>query len=63
MLKITGMRCQHCVRRVHEALGAVAGVEVVRVDLDSGLARVRGRVDPAVLLAAVTALGYQAELS
>ncbi|NKN33702.1 heavy-metal-associated domain-containing protein [Marichromatium bheemlicum] len=57
------MRCQHCVRRVHEALGAVAGVEVVRVDLDSGLARVRGRVDPAVLLAAVTALGYQAELS
>ncbi|KXX66222.1 CopZ family metallochaperone [Marichromatium gracile] len=60
-LKITGMSCQHCERRVREALVAVAGVESVSIDLAAGRARVEGAAEPATLIAAVEAAGYQAE--
>ncbi|MCF1182666.1 cation transporter [Marichromatium gracile] len=60
-LKITGMSCQHCERRVREALVAVAGVESVSIDLEAGRARVEGAAEPATLVAAVEAAGYQAE--
>ncbi|MBK1709206.1 MULTISPECIES: heavy-metal-associated domain-containing protein [Marichromatium] len=60
-LKITGMSCQHCERRVREALVAVAGVESVSIDLAAGRARVEGAVESATLIAAVEAAGYQAE--
>ena len=63
-LHVTGMTCQHCVRAVREALGAVPGVtRVIEVDLDGARARVEGDADPAALIAAIKDAGYTATLS
>ncbi len=35
-IKIAGMSCEHCVRRVTRALEGVKGVKAVRVNLKSG---------------------------
>ena len=61
-LKITGMMCQHCKAHVEEALRAVPGVTEVTVDLEGGNAKVAGG-DPAAMIEAVKAAGYQAELA
>ncbi len=37
-IKISGMSCEHCVRRVTEALSKLPGVKNVQVDLSSGTA-------------------------
>lgn len=58
-LKIEGMSCNHCQKAVEEALGGVAGVEHVEVDLEGGRARVRGG-DPQALISAVDHEGYRA---
>uniref|UniRef100_A0A7V4JQ82 Heavy-metal-associated domain-containing protein n=1 Tax=Thermodesulfobacterium geofontis TaxID=1295609 RepID=A0A7V4JQ82_9BACT len=34
-IKITGMSCEHCVRKVREALSKIEGVKEVSVDLSS----------------------------
>jgi len=61
-LKITGMNCHHCVRAVEDALSKVPGVTgIPLVDLAGGRAMVAGDPEPAALLAAVAAAGYQAE--
>jgi copper chaperone len=35
-IKIRGMSCQHCVMAVTKALGGIAGIKDVRVDLEKG---------------------------
>ncbi len=62
-LKVQGMTCGACVRRVSQALGAVGGVDAVNVDLDSGMVRVDGTPDNAALLAALDDARYPAQLS
>ena len=60
-LQITGMSCQHCVKAVNDALAAVAGVSAVEsVDLESGVAVVRGNASIDDLTAAVKQAGYEA---
>jgi copper chaperone CopZ len=54
-LKIDGMHCGACVRRVTLALGAVEGVAVEEVTV--GAARLTSAVEPAPVDAAVAALG------
>jgi copper chaperone len=39
---VTGMTCGHCVSAVESEVGAVAGVESVSVDLESGRLVVNG---------------------
>lgn len=41
-LQVQGMTCGACVRHVTQALNAIAGVEAIDVDLQSGLVRVEG---------------------
>jgi Cu+-exporting ATPase len=53
------MTCQHCVARVENAIRAVAGVQSVEVQLDSGRALVQG-APPHQVIAAIEAAGYQA---
>jgi copper chaperone len=60
--QVTGMHCGHCVRAVHGAVRAVAGVQDVTVDLDSGMVRVQGTPDPQAVCAAIAAEDYQAVL-
>ena len=57
---VTGMTCQHCVHAVSEEVGAVAGVDEVSVDLDSGRLTVVSRDDVpfSAIAAAVDEAGY-----
>ncbi len=58
-LTVKGMMCTHCQARVEKALKAVAGVESVTVDLQSGLATVEGTAAPEALKQAVIDAGYE----
>ena len=62
-LKVTGMTCGHCQKRVETALGQVPGVFAAVVDLQDGLAEVDYDDDAATfedLTAAVARAGYSA---
>jgi len=62
-LKVDGMTCGSCVAAVTRALKRVPGVQDVEVDLQSGVARVRGEQvaqQLAMLVAAVGEAGYGA---
>ncbi len=63
-LKVEGMMCQKCVAHVKKALEGVDGVEEAVVDLDAGTATARLSKDVAddVLIAAVVAEDYGAEM-
>lgn len=58
-LKIEGMMCMHCVRRVEQALKSVAGVEDVVVSLENKNAVITGG-DVRALKKAVADAGYEA---
>lgn len=63
MLRIDGMHCGSCVRRVTQALNLSEGVEVVEVQI--GAARLRSALEPAPVERAIAALakaGYSARL-
>lgn len=63
-LTVKGMSCEHCVKAVQEALAGVPGVSrVVEVSLERGEAAVEGTPDPAALIGAVEAEGYDAALA
>ena len=60
-LKIEGMTCGHCQKRVEEALKAVKGVKGVQVSLVGKTAEIRyaaGKTDRQALVKAVTDAGY-----
>lgn len=62
-LKIDGMTCEHCVRRVREALEAAVGEPgAVEVNLQHGEALVGAEADPDELLRAVRSAGYGARI-
>lgn len=62
-LRVSGMTCGHCESAVQRALAAVPGVtRVVRVSREDNLAVVEGSADPAALLEAVRAEGYEVEV-
>ncbi len=61
-LAVEGMTCASCVGRVERALGAVPGVSQAVVNLATERATVRGVADPAALLAAIGAAGYEARV-
>lgn len=61
-LKIDGMTCEHCVRRVGEALENCEGVSKVKVNLKKGLAYVNGEnINIDVLCSVVKEAGYSAK--
>ncbi|WP_223448313.1 MULTISPECIES: heavy metal translocating P-type ATPase [Pseudomonas] len=63
-LSIDGMTCASCVGRVERALGKVAGVKSVSVNLANERAHLEllGQVDPQTLIAAVAKAGYSASV-
>ncbi len=59
VVSIEGMSCMHCVMRVKKAIGELAGVASVDVDLAGKKATVEGdALDDAALKAAVEDVGY-----
>ncbi|MBB6174774.1 copper chaperone CopZ [Nocardiopsis mwathae] len=63
--EVDGMTCGHCVGSVTTAVGAVAGVADVEVDLPTGRVTVGsdGPVDDALVRAAVEEAGYAVKAS
>lgn len=59
VVKIEGMMCEHCAKRVEAALAAVSGVESVEVKLKKKSAVVKGEADAEALKEAVKAAGYE----
>jgi copper chaperone CopZ len=63
-LKVEGMTCGGCVASVENALGRVAGVRKVKVDLAAGTAVVEGAgLDAERLVAVVYDAGYDAAVA
>ena len=62
-IKVTGMRCGHCVGSVTKALEAIAGVSNVKVDLAKGEATYdEGTpVEPGKIKTAISAIGFEVE--
>lgn len=56
--KVNGMACAHCKAKVEKAVGAVAGVSSVAVDLPTGRVAVDGAYDPKAVAEAVTNAGF-----
>ncbi|HTW60870.1 MAG TPA: heavy-metal-associated domain-containing protein [Terracidiphilus sp.] len=60
-LKIEGMHCEGCVRRVTQALNALAGVRVESVEVGSAAVILDpARVSPRQVAAAVNSIGFAA---
>lgn len=57
---IKGMNCPHCQASVAKSIAAVEGVENVDVNLSAGIATVEGTHNPAILIEAVRAAGFDA---
>ena len=64
-LRVDGMGCDGCVASVRDALQAVQGVTRAEVDLRRGMAEVEAAAatEPAALIAAVDAAGYEAAVA
>ena len=58
-VKISGMRCQHCVGSVSKALQEIKGVSQVQVDLAKGEASFEGSVDLAAVKQAIASIGFE----
>lgn len=59
-IKIKGMSCKHCVMAVTRALGALEGIQNVKVDLKTGVATYEEvkTVDESLIIAAIKKAGY-----
>ncbi len=57
--KIKGMMCNHCAGNVQKALGAINGVESVRIELAEGKAYVTGSAEPTEIIKAIEEAGYE----
>lgn len=55
---VKGMACAHCKATVEKAVNALPGVTSATVDLSAGTVEVEGNVDPAEVLAAISAAGF-----
>ena len=58
-VKISGMRCQHCVNSTRQALEAIAGVSNVSIDLDKGEASFEGDVSFETIKETISKIGFE----
>ncbi|MGX7417674.1 copper chaperone CopZ [Carnobacterium gallinarum] len=64
-VKITGMSCEHCVKRVEEAINGLAGIDKVKVHLKKGEAKIKydsSLVTSKEIAETITNTGYEAVL-
>jgi len=64
-LSVEGMHCDHCKKRVEDALKANKGVKKVSVSLEEACAEVEvaaGKIDGAALAESVNAIGFEAKV-
>lgn len=58
-VRIKGMRCNHCVSSVRDALEKIEGISGVQVDLERGEARFEGNVPLEQVKKAVAGIGFE----
>lgn len=58
-VKISGMKCQHCVGSTRKALEELEGVSNVQIDLDRGEASFDGDVDIEAVKGAIAKIGFE----
>lgn len=56
---VRGMSCDGCVKSVERAVGRVAGVSGVKVQLDGGKVEVQGAVERDTIVQAIVKAGYE----
>ncbi len=59
IIKVSGMKCQHCVGATQKAIEAIPGVTNVTVDLDKGEASFDGEVSSEDVKSAVKKVGFE----
>lgn len=60
--EVSGMMCEHCVKRVEDAIKSINGVEKVSVLLkDKKVIVVSKNVDPSIIISAIKKAGYSAK--
>jgi copper chaperone len=59
LLKVEGMSCGHCKMAVEKAVGAVADVSCVEVNLAAKEVKVCGNFDKAAVVTAIENAGYE----
>jgi copper chaperone CopZ len=61
-LNVQGMTCGGCARKVEKGLLAVDGVDRVTVDQPAGRVQVSGSIEPLIVIQAVEAAGFSAQV-
>ncbi|WP_201714117.1 heavy-metal-associated domain-containing protein [Rossellomorea arthrocnemi] len=64
LLKVSGMTCGNCVKKLETVLNGLDGVQQAKVDLENGAAKVKydeSKQSPESLSRAVSNAGYQTE--
>ena len=58
---IKGMRCEHCKKRIEEALKKVENIQKLKIDLKSGktIIKYTGELDISIINNIITELGYE----
>ncbi len=58
---ISGMSCNHCAKKVEDALISIEGVEKVKVDLNKKMAKIKcnKEIDNNLIKEIITNLGYE----
>jgi len=60
-IKVPGMSCNHCVKRITAALEPLEGVDSLSVNLDKKTVEVTGSIDIESVKKAVEGAGYTVE--
>jgi uncharacterized protein len=59
-VKVSGMTCNHCKTNVHNNLSAIAGIENIEIDLESGKVKMTGEdIDLEKVKSKVESIGYE----
>lgn len=61
IVKIEGMHCEHCAKRVENALKDIEGVTKIKIDLKNKQAVILGKceIDKEKIKSTITELGYE----
>lgn len=64
-INITGMNCEHCVKRIEDGLHEVEGIEKVKVKLKKGEAKVsfdESKLTSEAIVSKIKDIGFEASL-
>ena len=63
IIKVNGMKCEHCKKRVETALSKIAGIDKVKVDLKTGNVKITSKTNIPldILKEVIEDTGYEIE--